>query len=1260
MKMFTRTLSTLLAVLMILGSMVGVLSLSVGAATTDGKTDGTEEEPTASTIDYVKEVFEKPEDALKYMTPYLENDNYIMYFNDYTAVFALVNKHTGHITFSNPYDVASSQGSDKTKQAVLSQVLVKYVDNGQTKDMNSYFDAALNEQIAIKRIKGGVRVEYIIGNEATRKLVPRLISREHLVDLILKPLAEALGITDVVNLDGNRYAADGSANALWDPVNEIIKLSAKANSGIPHAFSNFASYFESKNLAAQTTAKGRKSLLAQYPICEKMAVYALDVNISTVELNKMEELIKGYCPDYTFDQMDADHDETGYESENELSPVFKLALEYFLNDDGFSVRQPTNGLRYNTTLYSIESLTILPYMGAGNSYNTGYTFYPDGSGALFCFEDLSGKSTFTTSRKLYGADYAYHTLDGTYQKALRMPVFGIKSDNSFYTYTTTNTVENDDGTETVVETPHIVSVTVEKNLEALIEKLDKAVADGVYESHSDVEKVTSSSGFFAVIEEGESLCQLATYHAGSLSDYHTIMTNFNPRPKDSYDISDSISVTSSSTMTIVSDRKYTGNLKIRYIMLDSDSEGDGAGASSYYQPDYVGMADAYTNYLMAQGVLKRLTDKDVSGDIPLYIESFGALEVTEQILSFPVDVMKPLTTFEDIRTMYEDLSGKGVKNINFKLTGFANGGMYSIVPSKVKWEKSVGGKKGFVELLKYAQEVNQDSDKNLALYPDFDFLYINYSSFFDGVKLKRDAIRTIDNRYTSKQLYSATQQKYISYYQLALSPAYIDRFYNKLINNYAQYLDYNALGISVSTLGTDLSSDFDEDEPYNREDNKKFLRDALAALSSMEGSRGLMTDGGNAYTLGYVDHLLNVSLDSSRFMKASYSIPFAGMVLHGYVQFAGTPLNMEGDTNYALLKAIENGASPYFILSFRNTNEIKEYYLLSRYYSVNYNIWKDDVVSYYTELNQAIGDLQTKRIIGHSFLTGTRVLDISEIETEVEAQRQKNDAYESSYEETVRMEKIIAIANARAAAKNAVQTMKDTLEELTADAKSMESAAATIERLCKTCESNYKKYIDAVNNPKMLPAQVKMYLRSYNNSVNEVKDKARGGIQLALDAEYAYETVLKLHATAANAVVLLTEDGAAEELIEDARACAAEAETYLAAIKEKADYCMTFVDGIYEAASKYVSRDTIDALLDKHEEKAPEEETKEETSSLIHISDKGNLVAVTYGGKNGNDADPYKTFILNYNNYSVTVEYEVDGRTMVYTIPANHYVVIRY
>ena len=68
---------------------------------------------------------------------------------------------------------------------------------------------------------------------------------------------------------------------------------------------------------------------------------------------------------------------------------------------------------------------------------------------------------------------------------------------------------------------------------------------------------------------------------------------------------------------------------------------------------------------------------------------------------------------------------------------------------------------------------------------------------------------------------------------------------------------------------------------------------------------------------------------------------------------------------------------------------------------------------------------------------------------------------------------------------------------------------------------------------------------------------------------------------------------------------------------------------------------------------------EEKTSGLVKYTfQNGNIVAVTYGGKNGDDMAAYKTFILNYNNFAVTVKYEVNGQTKIYTIPANDYVVV--
>lgn len=98
----------------------------------------------------------------------------------------------------------------------------------------------------------------------------------------------------------------------------------------------------------------------------------------------------------------------------------------------------------------------------------------------------------------------------------------------------------------------------------------------------------------------------------------------------------------------------------------------------------------------------------------------------------------------------------------------------------------MGGKKGFRELVQYSEKVKA-SGGNLGIYPDFDFAYINKNTATDSTSMKKHAVRTIDNRYSSKRYYSATKQKYISYFQYALSPAYFSFFYEKLVGNYDDY-----------------------------------------------------------------------------------------------------------------------------------------------------------------------------------------------------------------------------------------------------------------------------------------------------------------------------------------------------------------------------------------------------------------------------------------------------------------------------------------
>jgi len=71
-----------------------------------------------------------------------------------------------------------------------------------------------------------------------------------------------------------------------------------------------------------------------------------------------------------------------------------------------------------------------------------------------------------------------------------------------------------------------------------------------------------------------------------------------------------------------------------------------------------------------------------------------------------------------------------------------------------------------------------------------------------------------------------------------------------------------------------------------------------------------------------------------------------------------------------VLKAIENGSSPYFILSYQNSNRLKEAmsWFLNSYYSVDYNTWLPDILRIYHELNDVLKPVKSKLIIDHEYL----------------------------------------------------------------------------------------------------------------------------------------------------------------------------------------------------------------------------------------------------------------------------------------------------
>ena len=76
-----------------------------------------------------------------------------------------------------------------------------------------------------------------------------------------------------------------------------------------------------------------------------------------------------------------------------------------------------------------------------------------------------------------------------------------------------------------------------------------------------------------------------------------------------------------------------------------------------------------------------------------------------------------------------------------------------------------------------------------------------------------------------------------------------------------------------------------------------------------------------------------------------------------------------------LLKTIENGANPYFVLAYQNVEELK-INGYSEYYAVKYETWKESILEEYKKLNEVLGPLQNVMIKSHE-IVGNRVVKVT-------------------------------------------------------------------------------------------------------------------------------------------------------------------------------------------------------------------------------------------------------------------------------------------
>lgn len=307
----------------------------------------------------------------------LENDSLKLTMDPLTTQFTLEVKETGRVWYSNPQNVENdvvASGLEKTN--LQSTLLLTYLGTGGAEyTFNNYQQSTVNGLYEIETGEDYIRLLYTLGELEREYLFPPSITEENYNKWL-----------DMMDKDDRFYVEKRYMKYTKD---NLKKDEAEA-------------------------------ILAAYPILETDTIYVLRSGIGPIILANMEKIFENLG--YTMEDYNADKALNVAESSTEKD-VFNVTMILRLEGDELVVEVPFNELEFKESA-PLNTLTLLPYFGAGGVEDEGYLLVPEGGGAIIRFNN--GKvSQSTYNSYLYGWDMALKRTAVVHDNRSYFNAFGI-------------------------------------------------------------------------------------------------------------------------------------------------------------------------------------------------------------------------------------------------------------------------------------------------------------------------------------------------------------------------------------------------------------------------------------------------------------------------------------------------------------------------------------------------------------------------------------------------------------------------------------------------------------------------------------------------------------------------------------------------------------------------------------------------------------------------------------------------------------------
>ena len=463
-----------------------------------------------------------------------------------------------------------------------------------------------------------------------------------------------------------------------------------------------------------------------------------------------------------------------------------------------------------------------------------------------------------------------------------------------------------------------------------------------------VNETRNSFPVFGMVKNGGSfLCLMegATSYGGVLADvsmrynsYNWMAAKYNVIHADQYNVS----AKTAQLVYMFESAVPQDTIIHRYRFLNTDS--------------YVDMANAYGDYL--RETYPELAQATASEVTPVSVELVGAIDKTVVKFGLPIDSVVATTTFAQAEEIIEDLTGKGIKNLNVRYAGWANGGVTQQVMTDVDILSELGGKKAMTQLIAKAKA-------------------LNVPVYFDGVNCFAYDSGILEGfvPFTNAARYTTREQVYllpfdIVHYQKA---DWLDSFYlvrpdyaqENASNMISELAEVGAEGVSFRDIGYLLSADYNPKATTTREEVKAMNIQTMK--EAQEKGQSVMIRMGNDYAVPYASIITDMDLAGSKYTIIDEMVPFYQIALHGMKDYTGEPINLAGDYLQEFLRCVEYGAGLNFTFMAEDTWVLQDTYH-SNFFGAGYDYWAEDAVEMIVRYQTDLAGLNKRRIVSHDWV----------------------------------------------------------------------------------------------------------------------------------------------------------------------------------------------------------------------------------------------------------------------------------------------------